>query len=86
MRPIDRVRAIQSIVAEMEGTMNFDDVAVFFRAMDIQPDTDEYGNPIGGSLRTVIRSYINTCSDAKLVDIAEQLDIGLNYGEHALME
>lgn len=78
MRPIDRVRAIQSIVAKMEGTMNFDDVAVFFNAMDIEPDRDQFGNPIGGSLRTVIRSYIDTCSDAKLVDIAEQFDMGLN--------
>lgn len=86
MRPIDRVRAIQAIITKMASTMNFDDVEVFFRAMGIEADTDEYGNPIGGSLQTVIRSYINTCSDANLADIAEQFDMGLNLTSSSIAQ
>lgn len=62
----------------MAGAMSFDDVAVFFRAMDIEPETDEFGSPIGGTIKNVIRSYVDTCPNAKLIEIAEQLDLGLN--------
>lgn len=64
--------------------MSFDDVAVFFRAMDIEPDTDEFGAPIGGSIKTVVRSYVDTCPNAKLIEIAEQLDLSLNLSSSSV--
>lgn len=78
MRAIDRVRAIQAIAAKMTSTMNFDDVTVFFNEMDVEPATDEFGSPIGGTINNVIRSYLDTCPNAKIIDIADQLDLGMN--------
>lgn len=86
MRAIDRVRAIQAIVSEMEGTMGFEDIRVFFEAMDIEPETDSNGDPIGGSKRDIIRSYIDTCPNTKLIDIAEQFGLGLNLASSSIAQ
>ena len=86
MRAIDRVRAIQAIVSNMESTMSFEDVEVFFKAMDIEPETNWNGDPISGSKRDIIRSYIDTCPNAKLIDIAEQFGLGLNLASSSISQ
>jgi len=86
VRAIDRVRAIQAIVAEMDHAMSFEDIRVFFEAMDMEPEYDSNGDPIGGSKRDVIRSYIDTCPTPKLIDIAEQFGLGLNLASSSIAQ
>ena len=86
MRAIDRVRAIQAIVSNIEDTMGFEDVRVFFEAMDIQAEMDANGNPVYGSKRDIIRSYIDTCPNGKLIEIAEQFDLGLNLTSSSISQ
>ncbi len=86
MRAIDRVRAIQAIVGSMEDTMGFEDIRVFFEAMDMEAETDSNGDPISGTKRDIIRSYIDTCPNAKLIDIAEQFGLGLNIASSSIAQ
>ncbi len=86
VRAIDRVRAIQAIVATMEAAMGFEDIRVFFDAMDVPPETDDFGNPIGGSKRQVIRSFVDHCQNAKLLDIAEQFGLELNLTSSSIAQ
>lgn len=78
MRAIDRVKAFQAITNTMLNNMEHDDVRVFFQHKKIS-----LANPDGFRIRSrynltsYIRNYLENCNDNQLIEIADELELGL---------
>lgn len=84
MRAIERVRAVQAISSTMFQTMSFDDVHVFFAHEGIQlydPEEFEHGSY---NLKDLIRGYLKNCNNQKLIEIADQLELGLTITDQQM--
>lgn len=71
MRPIDRVRAINTLKDHINKEMDWEDVRLFFSMMQLEEP--ELGS--GYSKAELIRGFLNECNEAQLFNIASQLSL-----------